>query len=319
MIVYGPVPSRRLGKSLGINNIPPKICTYSCVYCQLGRTNNLQVKRKEFYNPQEMFKSVKNKVKSLSKNPIDYIAFVPDGEPTLDINLGEEIELLKTLGFKIAVITNSSLIFDKKVRDDLCKADWVSLKIDAISPDIWKKINRPHGSLNIDMILDGLSDFSQSFKGHLVTETMLVKGINDSYREIEKISKFISEIKPKQSYISVPIRPPAESWVKIPNEEHLNAAYQIFSKNNISVEYLIGYEGNAFSSTGNFVQDILTITSVHPIREEGINELLKKTNESWDLIKTLLKEEKIIETEYNNKKFYLRNLKKIKEIKTHEG
>ena len=85
------------------------------------------------------------------------------------------------------------------------------------------------------------------------------------------------------------------------------------------MEYLIGYEGNAFSSTGNFVQDILTITSVHPIREEGINELLKKTNESWDLIKTLLKEEKIIETEYNNKKFYLRNLKKIKEIKTHEG
>jgi len=98
----------------------------------------------------------------------------------------------------------------------------------------------------------------------------------------------------------------------MPDETHLNTAYQIFTKNNIPTEYLIGYEGNAFSSTGNFIEDILSITAVHPIREEGINKLLQKTNESWDLVNTLLKEEKIMETEYNNKKFYLRNFKKIK-------
>lgn len=312
MLAYGPVPSRRLGKSLGINNIPPKICTYSCVYCQLGRTNNLQLERKEFYKPQEIFKSVKNKIKSLNNDSIDYLAYVPDGEPTLDIHLGKEIDLLKKLGFKIAVITNSSLIWDDAVKEDLYKADWVSVKVDAISSDIWRKINRPHGYLNKDKILEGLSEFSQFFKGHLVTETMIVKDINDGSKELEKISDFINAIKPKKAYISVPIRPPAENWVKKPGEEHLNAAYQIFSKNNVPVEYLIGYEGNAFSSTGDFVEDILSITSVHPIREEGIHELLKKTNESWDLVKNLLKEEKIIETKYNNKKFYLRNFKKTK-------
>ena len=149
-IAFGPVPSRRLGKSLGINNIPPKICPYSCVYCQLGRTHNMQVAREEFYNPEEILYAVEKKVKeSLErKEPIDYLTIVPDGEPTLDIDIGKEIELLQTLGIKIAIITNSSLIWDKKVRDDLSKADWVSVKIDAISQDIWHKIDRPHGSLN---------------------------------------------------------------------------------------------------------------------------------------------------------------------------
>ena len=312
MIAYGPVPSRRLGKSLGVNNIPPKTCSYSCIYCQLGRTNNLQIQRKKFYESGEILVSIKKKVKSMKKESIDYLTFVSDGEPTLDINLGEEIDLLKTLGFKIAILTNASLIWDSQVRKDLCKADWVSLKIDAINPDIWKKINRPFGSLNIDKILDGISDFSHIFKGHLVTETMLIRNFNDYSEEIEKISKFISTINPKKGYISIPTRPPAENLVKMPDEKHLNTAYQIFIKNNIPTEYLIGYEGNAFSSTGNFVEDILSITAVHPIREEGINELLRRTNESWDLVNTLLKEGKIIETEYNNKKFYLRNLKKIK-------
>ena len=312
MIAYGPVPSRRLGKSLGVNNIPPKTCSYSCVYCQLGRTNNLQIQRKKFYEPEYILLSIKKKVKSIKKESIDYLTFVSEGEPTLDINLGKEIDLLKTLGFKIAILTNASLIWDSQVRKDLCKADWISLKIDAISPDIWKKINRPFGSLNIDRILEGLSDFSHLFKGYLVTETMLVKNFNDYSEEIEKISKFIKTIKPKKGYISVPTRPPAENLVKIPDENHLNTAYQIFIKNDVPAEYLIGYEGNAFSSTGNFVEDILSITAVHPIREDGINELLKKTNESWDLFNALLKEEKIIETEYNNKKFYLRNFKKIK-------
>jgi len=108
LLTFGPVPSRRLGQSLGINNIPPKICSYSCVYCQVGRTLHMQAERKAFYKPEEILKAVERKVKD-AKNKgegIDYLTFVPDGEPTLDINLGKEIELLKQLGIKIAVITN---------------------------------------------------------------------------------------------------------------------------------------------------------------------------------------------------------------------
>ncbi|MCK4471545.1 MAG: radical SAM protein, partial [Anaerolineae bacterium] len=112
MIAFGPVPSRRLGRSLGINNIPPKICTYSCVYCQLGRTIKMQIKRHAFYEPEKVLQDVHDKVEKVRETGerIDYLTFVPDGEPTLDVNLGREIELLRPLGIKIAVISNGSLI-----------------------------------------------------------------------------------------------------------------------------------------------------------------------------------------------------------------
>ena len=123
MIAYGPVPSRRLGRSLGINNIPPKICSYSCVYCQLGRTKKMQVDRTAYYEPQKILKAVRDKVHNVKQRgeSIDYLTFVSDGEPTLDINLGHEIELVRQLGIKIAVITNASLIWREDVREELLK------------------------------------------------------------------------------------------------------------------------------------------------------------------------------------------------------
>lgn len=137
LIAYGPVPSRRLGQSVGINNIPPKICTYSCIYCQLGRTLNMQIKRQTFYKPEEVVKAVKRRIQRAKENQetIDYLTFVPDGEPTLDENLGKEIERLQGFGIKIAVISNASLIWMADVRKDLAKADWVSLKIDIVDQD----------------------------------------------------------------------------------------------------------------------------------------------------------------------------------------
>ena len=144
MIAFGPVPSRRLGKSLGINNIPPKICTYSCVYCQIGRTKNFGFERNSFYSVKKIESEVETILKKLKgkKEQIDYLSFVPDGEPTLDINLGKEIENLKKFGIKIAVITNASLIWMEDVRRELAKADWVSVKVDAVSENIWKKVNQ---------------------------------------------------------------------------------------------------------------------------------------------------------------------------------
>jgi wyosine [tRNA(Phe)-imidazoG37] synthetase (radical SAM superfamily) len=138
MIAFGPVPSRRLGRSLGINNIPPKICTYSCVYCQVGRTHKLQVERRPFYEPQEVLRDVRAKVEKAREagEPIEYLTFVPDGEPTLDVHLGQEIELLRPLGLPIAVISNTSLIWRQDVREDLMGADWVSLKVDAVEEEL---------------------------------------------------------------------------------------------------------------------------------------------------------------------------------------
>ena len=312
MIVFGPVPSRRLGRSLGINNIPPKICSYSCIYCQLGRTLKMQTSRKEFYKPKDIYREVEEKIKKIKnrKETVDYLTFVPDGEPTLDINLGREIENLKPIGIKIAVITNSSLIWREDVQRDLSQADLVSIKIDTVDENIWRKINRPHPDLNLEDILDGISIFSREFKGVIYTETMLIDNINDSEDILRDTADFISKISIDKSYISIPIRPPAEREIRIPSEENLNKAYNIFREKNIDVEYLIGYEGNEFSSTGNIREDILSITSVHPIREDGLKKLLRKADIKWDIVEELIAKEELKEVVYRDKKFYIRNLSK---------
>ena len=302
MLTFGPVPSRRLGNSLGINNIPPKICSYSCIYCQLGRTKKIQVHRQEFYSIDEIIRSVEERLERV-KN-VDYLAFVPDGEPTLDMNLGKEIDALKQYGIRIAVITNSSLIWDEKVREELSKAEWVSLKVDAVSKEIWKKINRPHKALNLEKILNGIKEFSKEF----VTETMLINGVNDNKEELKKIADFLSAIEPKKSYISIPIRPPAEKWVRRASEQAINLAYHIFSERGISVEFLLGYEGNEFAFTGNVEKDLLSITSVHPMRKDAVEEFLRKAEADWSVIERLIKENKLIEIEYGGNKFYMRRL-----------
>ncbi|MBN1549835.1 radical SAM protein, partial [bacterium] len=241
-IAFGPVPSRRLRQSMGINNIPPKICTYSCIYCQVGRTLNMQVNREEFFPVDKIVHSVEDQVNEAHKRGehIDYLTFVPDGEPTLDCNIGREIELLKSLDIKIAVITNATLLWREDVRKELSQADWVSVKIDAVSPGIWRKINRPHKTLQLDKILQGISKFSNSFDGKLTTETMLISDLNDKTGEFEKIARFISELKPYKSYLSIPTRPPAENWIKSASEHSITMAYQIFREHGIDTEYLIG-------------------------------------------------------------------------------
>lgn len=311
MITFGPIPSRRLGRSLGINNIPPKICSYSCVYCQLGRTLKLQTARQIFYSPEEIFQAVDGKIKAArrSKEPIDFLTFVPDGEPTLDLNLGKEIEQLKAFGCKIAVISNSSLIWDKEVQADLNRADWVSLKIDALSEDTWRKINRPQRALRLEQILEGIKLFVGDFKGFLATETMLIQGLNDTQEELEKIAEFIRALGVEKSYILIPTRPPAEGWVRPASERFVTAAYELFQRKAIPTEYLIGYEGDAFAFTGNAEEDLLSITSVHPMRGEAVRAFLEKARADWDVVRRLIQEDQLIEVEYENKKFYLRKLR----------
>ena len=201
MIVFGPVPSRRLGQSIGVNNIPPKTCSYSCVYCQLGRTDRMQVKRHEFYKPEDICREARAKLKQLEaeNRHADYFSFVPDGEPTLDINLGTEIDLLKPFNIKIAVISNASLLWMDEVKEDLMKADWVSVSVDAAEEDIWRKIDRPHGALSHKEILNGIIEFSKEYQGTLVTETMLVEGVNDHEACIGKIAEQLSLIRPSKA------------------------------------------------------------------------------------------------------------------------
>ena len=309
MTIFGPIPSRRLGASLGVNNIPYKICSYNCVYCQVGRTLHMQVKRTLYSNPSEVFDEVKKKVERIreTQQNVDYISIVPDGEPTLDSSLGELIERLKELGLPVAVITNSSLTWDKSVQEDLKKADWVSVKIDAVSPNTWKQINRPHASLSLDEIVQGMQEFAGSYTGTLCTETMLVKELNDNPEELTAIANFVkSRISPYKAYIGVPTRPPAEPWVSRPEPESITAAYAIFTKEGLNAETLTGYESSGFVVTDNPVEEILEITAVHPMRSDAVKDVLNRFSVGEDVLQQLVKEGRIRKVHYEGWDYYIR-------------
>jgi len=314
VIAFGPVPSRRLGKSLGINNIPPKTCTYSCVYCQVGRTTQMQVERRAFYTPSAIMQDVQTKVQDAVRAgaEIDYLTFVPDGEPTLDIHLTQTIALLKSLDIPLAVITNGSLLWQPAVRQALHAVDWVSIKVDAVDEPTWRKIDRPRRALHLPKVLEGMAAFAAAYQGKLVTETMLVDGINDQQAQLEQTADFIARLQPGIAYLSIPTRPPAEKWVQPSSEASLARAYQILSDQVRCVEYLIGYEGNAFAFTGHVQEDLLSITAVHPMRRDAVEAFLDRAGADWQAVDELIDSEQLIEIPYEGHRFYLRKLGKNK-------
>ena len=307
---YGPVPSRRLGKSLGINNIPAKVCSYACIYCQVGKTSRLSIDCDSFYDPSAIVEAVKRRIDAAQSaaERIDFLTFVPDGEPTLDRHLIDALALLKSAGVPLGIITNGSLAWRDEVRAALSMADWVSLKIDAVDESVWRRINRPHKILRLGMVLDGVLRFARAFTGCLVTETMLVKGVNDRPEILEATSAFLAEVHPRTAYLSVPSRPPAEKWVRAPDEETLNRAYHQFTEHALPVEYLIGYEGNAFAFTGDVEKDLLGITAVQPMRREAVEILLSRAGASWEVVDRLVAGGALVEAQHAGHRFYLRKL-----------
>ncbi|MCK4743848.1 MAG: radical SAM protein [Sulfuriflexus sp.] len=310
LLTFGPVPSRRLGRSLGINNIPPKFCSYSCLYCQVGRTAHKEVGLRTFYQPDEILQAAKEQISAAQAagEKVDYLTFVPDGEPTLDMHLGETIDLLRSLNIRIAVISNASLIWRDDVQTILNKADLVSLKVDTVNDALWHKINQPHESLKLTKILQGIGKFAEQYPGELITETMLLAGINDTREAVSGVADFLEEVQPANAYVAVPTRPTAEVNISSPSEEVIVQAYNIFSEKLAHVEYLIGYEGSAFAFTGDIEQDLLSITAVHPMREDAVNEMLLKAGLSWDVIQTMLDSNKLKKVEFAGKIFYMRQL-----------
>jgi len=311
MIVYGPIPSRRLGQSIGINNIPPKTCSYSCTYCQIGRTNHMQIGRQAFYPPEQIVREAEEKLSQLAAEhrQADYFSFVPDGEPTLDINLGKTIRLLRPLGVKTAVITNASLLWMPEVRDDLMAADWVSVSIDAADEATWRAIDRPHRGLNHAEILRGIRGFAKAFRGTLVTETMLAEGVNTAEACVEGIAEQIARIRPHTAYLLVPTRPPAEADVARASADSLRRAAAIVqSVSGTDVRCITGSEEEeGFFFTEDIAGDILGIASVHPIREDIIDTLLTKRNAGRGVLDELLQAGKLLPFTYEGKRFYRKN------------
>ena len=311
MRVFGPVPSRRLGRSLGINNIPHKICSYSCIYCQVGKTFNKGIKRKEHYKTDEIISEVSDKLHSLTSvnEKVNYISIIPDGEPTLDVNLGYLIDSLKIFGIRVAVFTNGSILYRDDVQNDLFKADLVSVKIDSAQEDIWKIINCPGNSLNFNRVIEGINGFSQHYRGELITETMLVKNVNVKEESLISTAALINWIEPVRAYLMIPTRPPAENWVEPPSKEVIEYAYEIFDERINNLELLTANEGNDFTYTGKLEEELLSTLAVHPMKKEAVESFITKSETGWSVLQKLLYEKKLLQIEYGGKKFYQRNFK----------
>jgi wyosine [tRNA(Phe)-imidazoG37] synthetase (radical SAM superfamily) len=310
LISFGPVPSRRLGRSLGINNIPPKSCSYSCIYCQVGPTAAPEITPRAFYAVDAIAASVEERVAAARRagEAIDYLTFVPDGEPTLDVHLAEAIEKLRPLGLPIAVISNASLLWQAPVRQGLLRADWVSVKVDTVDEGIWRRLNRPHPDLDLEQVLEGIEAFARDYRGMLATETMLVAGVNDHDQAVYAVADYLTRLAPATAYLAVPTRPPTLAEVRPPDEAIINRAYQLFNQRLERVETLIGYEGDAFSSTGDVQQDLLAILAVHPMREEALQAFVQRGGAGGELVEALLARGRIRRVEFAGRGYFVRCL-----------
>jgi len=280
------------------------------VYCQVGRTPEEGIEPRSFHRPGALVEAVSHRVHALRERGerVDFLTFVPDGEPTLDENLGLEIEGLRALGLPIAVISNGSLAWREDVRAALARADWVSLKVDAVEEVLWRRINRPHPALRGEDVLEGMARFAAEYRGPLATETMLVDGVNDGEAAIDAVAGFLERLAPSAAYLAVPTRPPAESWVRPPSEEAVVRAFQRLRARLPQVELLTAFEGTDFSSTGDPVQDLLAITAVHPMREDAVLALLARSGAGPEVLERLLAEDRLRKVRYRDQDFYVRRL-----------
>ncbi len=288
--IFGPVPSRRLGKSLGISPIPRKTCNYSCIYCQLGRTDKMTGERKEFFP----LKDIINEFKEYLKESFDFdvVTIVGEGEPTLYSKLGELIKEVKKITDKpVAVITNGALLSSKEVRDELMNADIVLPSIDGYNEETAKKIDRPLGTIHFKDELEGLIEFSKEYKGQLLLEIMLISGINCDKNSIGHFKEILKKIKYDKVYLNTPVRPPAESFVKVVSQEEMK--YAVEKLGGISIDMLSS--GEFFSEIEDSYEAILNIIRRHPMNQFEINSFLNSRKEKlrYNIFEKLESDEKI--------------------------
>ena len=271
--VFGPVPSQRLGQSLGIDPIPLKTCNWNCVYCQLGRTVPLTNERKEYVPSEEILAQVKDALASHRSDEIDWVTFVGSGEPTLHSRLGELIQGVKSITDKpVAVITNGALLYRSEVRQELIPADAVLPSLDAGNQQLYRKLNRPWPELTFERHLEGLSAFRQEYKGKLWVEVMLIKGLNDTEETLHEIASVIATIKPDLVHLGLPTRPPAETWVQPTDDIGLVRALSILG----DVTEVVHPAQGSFDLSGyeNVVDAVIGIITRHPIRHDELVQLL---------------------------------------------
>ena len=299
--IYGPVPSWRLGRSLGVDIIPFKTCSFNCIYCETGRTTNLTLERKEYVSKTSVIEELRTFL--CKRKNVDYITFSGSGEPTLNSRIGEIIsEVKKLTGIPVAVVTNSSLLNREEVRRELQGADVVLPSLDVVSQSLFESLNRPHPSLKIEEIINGLIEFRKEFKNKIWLEVLLVKGINDAPEEIRKLAEVIEKIKPDKVQLNTVVRPPAEEDVFALNQKELRSIQrQLPGKVEIVRKFKKISKGEHIEKLETDIKNLLkrrpcTLSDISSVLRVNSKEVMKNL--------TILEGQAEIREELHNKKRY---------------
>lgn len=295
--VFGPVPSRRLGHSLGIDLTPYKTCSFDCVYCQLGVTTLKTIERKEYVPLDEVIFEIKSRLNE--KQHIDYITLAGSGEPTLYSRLGELIENIKNLtNIPVAVLTNGSLLWDKELQKELEKADLVVPSLDAGNSNTFLKVNRPFKDLSFEQVIKGIIDFSKIYKNDLWLEILFVEGINDSDQDVKDIARYCEIINPDKIQLNTVVRPPCELSANYISEDRMKEILKFFKdKAEIITDFTSVFKNEETKITE---QDIINLLERRPCT---LNDIEKGLNiHKNEIIKHLthLKQNKKIKLEQRN-------------------
>ncbi len=301
--IFGPVLSRRLGYSLGVDIIPLKTCTLNCIYCQLGETPHCILIRKPYGKVEEIIRELKISLEREKK--IDWITLSGSGEPTLNSLLGNIIrEIKKISSIPVAVITNGTLFYLPEVREGLRYADLVIPSIDAASEEVFQRINRPPEGLKLEKVISGLLQFRKDFPGEIWLEIMLVRGVNHGEEELTKIKDIIQRLSPERVHLNTPVRPPAEDWVTPLSYEELKRIKEFLGDR---VEIIVpSGSGKKHQTAVNLEKELFAILLRRPETIEGILSSLGGERESLErIMEKLLRERKIKKFKFGEKIYYL--------------
>jgi wyosine [tRNA(Phe)-imidazoG37] synthetase (radical SAM superfamily) len=301
--LYGPVPSRRLGRSLGIDLVPYKICTYDCIYCQIGGTTDKTLVRKKYVPVEEILDEVKRFLKEETFS-VDHLSLSGSGEPTLHSEIGLIIEGIKAItSIPIAVITNGSLLYEKEVRQDLLRADVVLPSLDAVSPEIFNKINHPEAGLSVEKVIEGLVEFKEIYKGQIWLEILFCKGVNDIPEELRKMKKVVERIQPDLIHLNTVVRPPSEKWATPLNQNEMEKIKAFFGERASIISEFDRHP--SVISERDIKEEILKILRRRPLSLSDLSKGMGIPQNKLDqYIKTLTHEGKIQPRNFGNSIYY---------------
>jgi len=283
--VFGPVPSRRLGLSLGVDLIPPKTCTFDCLYCQVGRTTSRTLEPKPFVPVREVVAEIKRKI---LKNVPDAITLAGSGEPTLYSEIDQVIASIKKMTeIKVALLTNGALFWKEEIRQRVLKADIIMPTLSSAFDHTFREIHRPHPGLDLATIINGLKMLRQDYKGQIFLEVVFLAGVNDTKREVEALKNLVKQISPEKIQLNTVVRPPADSKAISLDRKRLEEINLIFGeKSEIVAEIPIKIKTR---KEEHLISSLLDMVKRRPLKQiDIVNALGLSTDETEDLIKGLL-------------------------------